>query len=151
MSVRRSFGIEQLREELQPFFASRPEVLAAFVFGSTARGAAGPSSHVDIAVLLTDEAARRHRSDDYKARLIADLTSSLRTSDLDLVLLNEAPPLLSHRVLRDGILLHATDERALAVFRFRALQKYLDTKPLREAQAAALRERLVRGEFAKTG
>lgn len=151
MSVRRSFDIEQLREELQPFFASRPEVLAAFVFGSTARGVAGPSSDVDIAVLLTDEAARRHRSDDYKARLIADLTSSLQTNDLDLVLLNEAPPLLSHRVLRDGILLHGTDERALAAFRFRALQTYLDTKPLRRVQATAFRERLVRGEFAKTG
>ncbi len=151
MSVRRSLDPEQLRKRLRPFFGTRPEVLAVFVFGSTARGAAGPLSDVDIAVLLTAGAARLHQSDDYKARLLADLMSFLGTRNLDLVLLNEAPPLLSHRVLRDGVLLHVNDERALADFRFRALQTYLDTKPLREARTAALRERLARGAFATTG
>jgi predicted nucleotidyltransferase len=145
MLVCRSPDPEQLRERLRPIFGTRPEVLAAFVFGSSARGAAGPSSDVDIAVLLSAGAARLHRADDYKARLLADLMSSLGTSAIDLVLLNEAPPLLSHRVLRDGLLLHVTDERALADFRFRA------TKPLREARTAALRERLARGAFATTG
>lgn len=151
MSVRRSLEPEQLRQRLRPFFGTRPEVLAAFVFGSTVRGAAGPLSDVDIAVLLTAGAARFHESDDYKARLLADLMSILGTRDVDLVLLNEAPPLLSHRVLRDGILLHVNDEKALADFRFRALQTYLDTKPLRQARTAALRERLDRGAFATTG
>jgi len=107
-------------------------------------------SDVDIAVLLTAAAARLHQSDDYKARLLADLMSFLGTRELDLVLLNEAPPLLSHRVLRDGVLLQVNDEEALADFRFRALQTYLDTKPLREARTAALRERLARGAFATT-
>lgn len=108
-------------------------------------------SDVDVAVLLAAGAARCHQADDYKARALAELMSALGTKDVDLVLLNEAPPLLSHRVLRDGILLHVTDERALADFRFRALQTYLDTKPLREVRAAALRERLSRGEFATAG
>lgn len=148
MSDRLSIHLERLRGQLRPVFGTRPEVVAVFVFGSTARGAAGPLSDVDIAVLLTAAAAHLHRADEYKARLLADLMSALETRDLDLVLLNEAPPLLSHRVLRDGVLLHVTDERALADFRFRSLQTYLDTKPLRAVQAAALRDRLTRGEFA---
>ncbi len=140
--------MERLRGQLLPVFGTRPEAVAVFVFGSRARGAAGPMSDVDIAVLLTATAARLHRADEYKARLLADLMSALGTRDVDLVLLNEAPPLLSHRVLRDGVPLRVTDERALAEFRFFSLQTYLDTKPLREMQAAALRDRLARGEFA---
>ncbi len=148
MSAPGSSGPERLRQLLRSLLATRPEVLAAFLFGSTARGAAGPLSDLDIGVLLAADTARHHRSDDYKARLLAELMSALGTKDVDLVLLNEAPPLLTHRVLRDGVLLHVTDERALALFRFRALQTYLDTKPLRQARAAALRERLAGSEFA---
>jgi predicted nucleotidyltransferase len=151
MAVRPSLDVEQLRDRLRFLFGNRPEVLAAFVFGSTARGTAGRLSDLDIAVLLEAQAARRHRTDDFKARLIAELMSSLGTSELDLVVLNEASPLLTHRVLRDGVLLHVADERALVDYRFRALQTYLDTKPLRETEAAALRARLAAGAFATTG
>jgi predicted nucleotidyltransferase len=125
--------------------------VAGFVIGSTARGTAGPRSDVDIAVLLTAAAARFHRTAAQEARLLADLMSSLGTRDVDLVLLNEAPPFLSHRVLRNGGLLRGTDERALADFRFRPLRTYLGTKPPRGARTVALRDRLVRDAFAEPG
>ncbi|MGE5346431.1 MAG: type VII toxin-antitoxin system MntA family adenylyltransferase antitoxin [Acidithiobacillales bacterium] len=151
MAVRPSFDIEQIRDRVRLLFGNRPEVLAAFLFGSVSRGTAGRLSDLDIAVLLEARAAHQHRTDAYKAQLLVELMSSLRTNKLDLVVLNEAPSLLAHRVLRDGLLLHAADEAALVDFRFRALQRYLDTKPLREARAAALRQRLERGTFATTG
>jgi uncharacterized protein len=151
MAARPPAEVEALREKLGPYFASRPEILSALVFGSRARDAAGPLSDVDIAVLLDPRSAGEWRIDDYKALRLVELMSILETAELDLVILNESPPLLAHRVIRDGIVVHCVDEAALTDFRFRALQTYLDTKPIREAQAAALHERLERGEFARTG
>lgn len=101
MATWNSISPEELDRRLRPVLERRPEVLAAFVFGSAARGTAGPLSDIDVAILLADEAACRHRADDYKARLISELMSAAGTSRVDLVLLNEAPPLLAHRVLRD--------------------------------------------------
>ncbi len=43
--------------QLQNFFHGRNEVELAFLFGSQARGTAGPLSDVDIAVLIADNAA----------------------------------------------------------------------------------------------
>jgi len=47
------------------------------------------------------------------------------------VLLNGAPPLLRHRVLRDGTLLDCKDEQIRARFAASALRAYLDTEFLR--------------------
>ena len=141
--------LDSVRERARAILARVPEVVAALVFGSIARGEAGPQSDLDIAVLLSDEGRRRHGGDDFKARLTADLMRAIGTSRLDLVLLHEAPPVLAHRALRDGTPIHVVDGRALAAFRFRTAQRYLDTKPLRELKSAALRQRLARGAFGR--
>ncbi len=135
---------------LRRFFERRPEVDAACLFGSTATGRAGPLSDVDIGVLLAEsERTRLSASLDYQAELLAETMGLLKRDDVDLVLLHEAPPLLAHRVLRSGIFFYVADERALAEFRFQALQRYLDTKPIRKAQAEALERRISSGRFAR--
>lgn len=44
---------------LNRYFADRSDVVAAFLFGSAARGEAGPGSDIDIEVLFTREAAKQ--------------------------------------------------------------------------------------------
>ncbi len=44
---------EQEIAHLTAFFATQPDVVAAYLFGSQAQGRATPRSDVDIAVLLT--------------------------------------------------------------------------------------------------
>lgn len=149
MKNRNPEDLETVSEKLKIFFRERPEAMAACVFGSVARGTAGPLSDVDVAVLLDEARAKKaDESYGYQASLLADLMSLLRSNEVDLVLLNEAPPLLAHRVLRDGRFFHVANESVLSEFRLRTLQRYLDTKPLRQAQEAALAQRIASGRFA---
>ena len=44
------------------------------------------------------------RSLDYRLKLMTDLGAALHRSDVDVVILNDAPPLLAHRILSQGTL-----------------------------------------------
>src|SRR5438876_672521 len=81
----------------------RPEIQAAYVFGSVASGRARADSDVDVAVLL-DRRVRPGRILKYRLKLMADLGTALHRSDVDVVILNEASPVLAHRVLSQGTL-----------------------------------------------
>jgi hypothetical protein len=55
--------------------------------------------------------------------------SALGTNRVDLVLLNEAPPLLYHRILRDGVRLLSRDLASTTTREGRALSRYCDYVP----------------------
>jgi predicted nucleotidyltransferase len=79
----------------------RLEILEAYLFGSHARGTSHAHSDVDIAVFI-DKGAAEPGLFGYQSELTATLMSALGTNSIDVVILNGAPPLLYHRVLRDG-------------------------------------------------
>jgi predicted nucleotidyltransferase len=124
---------------LRPLFASYP-VIAAYLFGSQAAGATTPLSDVDLAVLLGPDTPSPGT---VQAELISDLMLALRRSDVDVVVLNAAPPLLKERAI-SGRLLYCRDERARVRFEVAARREYFDTKPLRDAQDRALLDRYSR-------
>jgi predicted nucleotidyltransferase len=78
-------------------------VVSAYVFGSRAGGAGHRESDVDVGVLL-DRAAHPTRRDRFEARLtlISHVGHALRTSLVDLVIINDVPPHLARRILLDG-------------------------------------------------
>ena len=117
-----------LAERITDELSARPEILEAYLFGSRARGAGQPHSDVDIAVYV-DEAKIEPRLFGYRAELTSALMSSLGTNSVDVVILNRAPPLLYHRVLRDGSRLVSRDLRATTVREGRALSRYCDFAP----------------------
>jgi hypothetical protein len=55
--------------------------------------------------------------------------SCLGTNLVDVVILNHAPPLLYHRVLRDGSRIFSRDLRATTVREGRALSRHCDFVP----------------------
>src|SRR5690349_12205580 len=89
--------LDTLRERL----ARRPEILEAYCFGSYARGEAAAHGDLDIAVYV-DRERLPPVPFGYAAELISELMAGLGFDRLDVVVLNNAPPLLYHRVLRDG-------------------------------------------------
>jgi hypothetical protein len=55
--------------------------------------------------------------------------SALGTNSVDVVILNDAPPLLYHRVLRDGQRLLSRNLQATTAREGRALSRYCDFAP----------------------
>ena len=119
---------EELIAALKRYFAEQPDVVAAYLFGSHAAGKAHPGSDVDTAVLLSEEDsfARFER----RLRLI-DEVSDLCGREADVIVLNDAPPLLQHQVLKHGQLLFERDRTARVAFEVRAGKIYADLKPMR--------------------
>lgn len=105
---------------------AEPDVVAAWLFGSRARGEARPDSDVDVAVLLRQDSPATLEG--LRLGLESDLEQVCQRS-VDLVIVNRAPPDLVHRVLRDGVLLVERDRSARVRFEVRSRNEYFDVLP----------------------
>lgn len=117
-----------LDQRIANLLEPRREVLEAYLFGSHARGEAQPHSDLDIAVYIDEEAAEKSVFG-YRAQLATELIAGLHSNDIDLLILNQAPPVLYYHVLRDGIRLLARDMRATTTREGRAVSRYCDFVP----------------------
>ena len=121
---------------------TEPTVRLAWLFGSRARGTARRDSDVDVAVLVDDVCADGSGAlKDSYFRVIGVLGRAVRSDLIDVVILNHAPPLLRHRVVRDGVLLYACSDTERARFVRRTFRVYLDMEPwFREQTRRRLKE-----------
>jgi predicted nucleotidyltransferase len=118
----------RIEEELRRFFTDgRHGVVAAYVFGSVARGEADEASDVDLAVLLED--GSEPTLDGLGLGLAGELEQCLGVV-FDVVVLDRAPVDLVHRVLRDGLLVLDRDPPRRIRFEMRARREYLDLLPV---------------------
>jgi uncharacterized protein len=88
-------------------------VVSAYLFGSHAESRAHRESDVDVGVLL-DRRALPVTRDRFEAalRLSAHLQSTLGTRQVDLVVLNDAPPGIGRAIVNRGCRLVCSDEEA---------------------------------------
>jgi predicted nucleotidyltransferase len=105
--------------------SARPEILDAYLFGSRARGDDKAHSDIDVAVYV-DPARAPDSSFGYAAELTAELARTLGSDAVDVVILNHAPPLLYHRVLRDGVRLLTRNPASTTTREGRALSRFCD-------------------------
>jgi predicted nucleotidyltransferase len=124
--------------------ARRRDIQAAYIFGSMATGRSRPDSDVDVAVLLARRPGPARMLKD-RLKLIADLGSALHRSDVDVVVLNDAPPLLAHRILSRGILVFERSASARVRFQVRTASRYLDLIPMFETHIRYLRKKVREG------
>lgn len=110
-------------------------VLAVYSFGSRARGQGTARSDFDLAILLSTPISLRE-----ELRLRAGVVEELRTDDVDLVLLRNAPPALRYEIVATGRRMFARDEAAADVFERRAAMECFDTAHLRKTQQRLARE-----------
>lgn len=141
-------SIDVARRERLVRALDRDHVVAAMLFGSQASGRAGPLSDVDIAVWLDPHLAGEQRSA-LRTELSLAAVEALGTDEIDVVVLNQAPPLLRHRALKGGLRLFERDPRARVRLETAALLDYFDTAPLRETLAAGRRRRIEEGRFGR--
>lgn len=123
-------------------------VVAAMLIGSQARGTVGPLSDVDIAVWHDPDVDSRGRFD-LQLSLAGDAGRALGTDEIDIVMLNHAPPLMRHRAIRDGKRLVERDRDERVRLETRAILDYLDTAPLRAELGRGVRRRMGEGRFGR--
>ena len=121
------------------------EIQAAYVFGSVASGRTRKDSDIDIAVLIRKNSVRDTLK--YRLKLMADLGSALHRSDVDVVILNEAPPLLAHRILSKGKLIFERSASARVRFQVATAKRYSDLVPAFETHIRYLKKSVREGRI----
>jgi predicted nucleotidyltransferase len=119
---------QRVEQALREFFAASSQgLVAAYLFGSVARGSAQTGSDVDLAILYSTapEASLQGTPLALEAKLEKQLALPVQ-----IVVLNTAPVDLVHRVLRDGRLLIDLDPSARIRFEVRARNEYFDLLPV---------------------
>lgn len=134
-------------DPLREYFQGRRDVVVAYRFGSSSRGGHGWKLRpdLDLAVLLdTAEDVLR-----VKTRTEADLQRLLNRPDVEVAVLNDAPPLLCYEVIRCRQVLYERTVRDRVLFESRTLGLYYDSEPLRRFLQDELRQRLEDGTFGR--
>ena len=128
---------------------SHPEIHALYLFGSQAKGKSGPLSDLDIAVLLKIRQGQGTSKTAFWKRLelASDLMHACRRPDVDVVLLDEATPLLAYQVVRAGKLLYERDHFHRIEFEVGALKRFFDFRPFLEVARQILKRRLQEGRY----
>lgn len=140
--------LDQLTGVLTDFLIHQPEVSLAYLFGSQAQVRAHSLSDVDVAVLFAAQITPAEQSR-ARLRLLGELMALLQREDVDLVVLNQASLLLRHRVLRDGRLLFANDDRERVRFAAETYRRYLDCRYMYDMLDEAMFVRLREGRFGR--
>lgn len=107
-------------------------VVAAMLIGSQARGEAGPLSDVDHAVWHEPDITDSKQQLDLQLSLTKAALDALETDEVNVLMLNQATPLLQHRAIRDSAQLVERDRTQRVRFETRAVLEFLDLKPLYE-------------------
>jgi hypothetical protein len=121
-NVRNLFPL--LKEKLE----KEKDIIFAYIFGSYGRDNISPLSDVDIAVYLTD-------SNDFfqrKIELNLLITEVLKTDEVDIVIMNDAPLEFAFNVLKTGSLLFSKDESLRINYEIKIIKFYQDFKFYRE-------------------
>lgn len=118
---------------------AQPGVVSAYLFGSEARGLAHRDSDVDVGVLLSrqtyPQAADRF---EVRLRLIGNLQDAAGR-EVDLVVLNDAPPHLVRRIMTEGRRLMVADPALDHAHLRTALSRAADLEPfLRRTRSVKL-------------
>lgn len=119
----------ELRDRLVAVLqADESGAVAAYVFGSIARGGATASSDVDVAVLWDRTPASTLSGE--RLELETSLERHLGRA-VDVVALNTAPADLVHRILRDGLIVLDRDPARRIQFEVARRNEYFDLEPMR--------------------
>jgi predicted nucleotidyltransferase len=104
--------------------SKRSDIVAIYLFGSQAKDTADALSDVDVALLLkTDHVPLEHELD-----LIDTISSILKTDEISLVILNNAPLTIRYGVIHDAKVLYCAEEGTRRCFEEGVMKKYLDFK-----------------------
>ena len=133
--------------QLHSLFQRSP-VDAAYTQGTAgARRLAGAYTDIDVALLLLDK-VKANEFFDYQVYFVSELSKTLETQGLDVVILNQASLLQRAQVIRSWNILYQRDEKRRVRWETRAVMEYLEFQKYDDLQSKALAERTKSDRFA---
>jgi predicted nucleotidyltransferase len=131
---------EELIAALSRILEEESGVASGYLFGSHAEGRAHRESDIDVGVLLGYKTYPTARARfDARLNLSSRIAAVLRMSEVDLVVLNDAPPLLARRIVTEGRRAFCADADADHAFVRDVQLRAVDLEPfLRRARSLKL-------------
>jgi len=125
--------IEPYSDDLAKYLESQGDILAAYLYGSYGTALQTRFSDVDIALLFyTNKRPDLQRV----LTLEAAMNAICHEDDINVVVLNNADPLLQFRVVETGRPIFEREREAVSDFRERVFKTYFDFEPFYRALCA---------------
>ena len=118
---------ENLISRLGDFFKSQVDVELAYLFGSTAEGTEGPLSDIDVGVYLSNNLTPEQKIEK-RLKLTSELVGFLKTNNIDLIIMNNASPIINFEIIKPNTPLFIKDKDFKLGVEQRIMSIYLDRK-----------------------
>jgi len=130
----------EISQSLIDYPKTRPEILAAYLFGSVAAGRAHRFSDADVALLLAEEVDSK-RAWDIRLETMGEVETAFGRRG-DVVIIDEVGLVFTFQILKNGRVLYEQDKGSRCRFEMRARSEYYDYQPYLHYQQAEFRRRL---------
>ena len=120
MTLRNMLDLKDIMKIVRSYLEKFDKIVFAYLYGSVARGEIHAFSDVDVAIYLKKTDLQ------YYMKILANFPDLGR--EVDVRLLNDAPPLFRYNVIKDGILILCRDKRIHEEFLFKTFIEALEIK-----------------------
>ena len=119
--------MNSLPEKLRAAIGQHPAIFG-HIFGSYSKGSASQLSDLDVAVYFDPQLSKyaRHRA---RMNLITLCQEVIPDTRVDLVVLNDVPPILGFEIIKYGKMIFDLDPTVRQSVEERMIMNYLDFKP----------------------
>jgi len=128
--------LEKALEKIRKVLSKRPEVLAAYLYGSHAKGYAREDSDIDIGVLLYPN-VKYSLMDEGGLKMEVDCVDGF---NIDAFIINDKSPSFRHSVISPRRVIFCRDDSLRADFEVRTFNEYFEVRPLLEESYQATLE-----------
>ena len=112
--------------------AKERDIVALYAFGSLTTGDLKPLSDLDFGILVSCKLDKQKRFDKH-LDLLGKFNEVLKTDEVDLVMMNDAPMRFSHNIIKSGKLIYCQNKTELSEFIEKTVKLYLDFRFFRDA------------------
>src|SRR5438093_2217593 len=144
---RTEMDLFERQAQLHSLFQRSPVDAAYTQATSATRRIAGSYKDLDVALLLLDQ-VKTNEFFDYQVYFVSELSKTLETQGLDVVILNQASLLQRAQVIRNWGVLYQRDVKRRVQWETRAVMEYLEFQKYDDMQSKALAERTKSDRFA---